>query len=120
MVHAYHCHIGRRRDEIDERVAVDLHAKVRCVCPTPGQAGLTWIVRINERRVRTGDVSLRPALQVEIAPSEIIVEHLRVPNWDPPRVRMLEPLPRMSMVFPWPGVVLPRVSLTYPSSMEIA
>src|SRR5271157_4627503 len=75
MVHAYHWHIGRCRDEIDERVAVDLYAKVRCVCPTPGQAGLTCIIRINERRVRTGDVSLRPAVRVEIVPGEIIVEH---------------------------------------------
>src|SRR5271157_1864755 len=75
MVHAYHWHIGWCRDEIDERVAVDLYAKVRCVCPTPGQAGLTRIIRIHERRVRTGDVSLRPAVRVEIVPSEIIVEH---------------------------------------------
>src|SRR5271157_5209946 len=75
MVHAYHCHFGRRGDEIDERVAVDLYAKVWCVRPTPGQAGLTCIIRIKERRVRAGDVSLRPALQVEIVPSEIIIEH---------------------------------------------
>src|SRR5271166_5504282 len=75
MVHAHHCHFGRCRDEIDERVAVDLYAKVRCMRPTPGQAGLTWIIRINEGRILTSEVSLRPALRVEIVPREVIVEH---------------------------------------------